>query len=247
MRRRWIADEVDHTSGRAALTGEHALHVARVLRATPGQQFDIVTQVDGRAVVRTGRITSVTEQRVEFELGEELPDNSSVSSVTLVLAVFKFDRMDWAIEQAVELGVDCIIPVIARRTQNHLAAAADKRAERWRRIAQEASQQSRRAALPEIEDPLKLEPAIQSVQGLGIVLAESERAQSLREILEQAAEASPLALAVRPAGGWTADELKQFSHSCSHSASLCPTILRAETAAIAAVADVRAMVSIPQN
>ncbi len=247
MRRRWIADEVDHTSGRAALTGEHALHVARVLRATPGQQFDIVTQVDGRAVVRTGRITSVTEQRVEFELGEELPDNSSVSSVTLVLAVFKFDRMEWAIEKAVELGVECIIPVIARRTEKHLAAAADKRAERWRRIAREASQQSRRASLPEIEDPLKLEPAIQSVQGLGIVLAESERAQSLREILEQAAEASPLALAVGPEGGWTADEIKQFSDAGWHSASLGPTILRAETAAIAALAVVMAMVSIPQN
>src|SRR5260370_16150447 len=224
MRRRWIADEVDHTSGRASLTGEHALHLERVLRAAPGQQFDIVTQVDGQAVVRAGRITSVTEQRVEFELGEELPDNSSVSSVTLLLAVFKFDRMEWAIEKAVELGVERIIPVIARRTAKHLAAAADKRAERWRRIAREASQQSRRASLPEIEDPLKLEPAIQSVQGLGIVLAESERAQSLKEILEQAAEASPLALAVGPPGGWTADELQQFADSGCHSASLGPTI-----------------------
>src|SRR5260370_1685389 len=198
MRRRWIADEVDHTSGRAAVTGEHALHLARVLRAAPGEQFDIVTQVDGRAVVRTGRITSVTEQRVEFELGEILPDNGPVSSVTLLLAVLKFDGMEWAIEKAVELGVERIVPVIARRKEKHLATAADKRAERWRRIAREASQQSRRASLPEIADPLKLEPAIQSVQGLAVVLAESERTQSLKEILEHAAEAAPLVLAVGP-------------------------------------------------
>src|SRR5216684_9248738 len=206
MRRRWIADEVDLAHGRASLTGNHALHLARVLRAAPGQECDIVTEVDGRPVVRLGRISSVTEQRVEFDLAEELPESGEVPSVTLFLAVFKFDRMEWAIEKAVELGVERIVPVIARRTEKHLAAAADKRAERWRRIAREASQQSRRASLPEIADPLKLEPAIQSVQGLGIVLAESERAQSLKEIFEQAAEASPLALVVGPEGGWTTDE-----------------------------------------
>src|SRR6266849_347380 len=175
MRRRWIADEVDHTSGRAALIGEHALHLARVLRATPGQEFDIVTKVDGRAIVRLGRIASVTEQRVEFELGEELTQSGPVASVTLLLAVFKFDRMEWAIEKAVELGVERIVPVIARRTEKHLAAAADKRAERWRRIAHEAAQQSRRNSPPEIADPLKLEAAIESAQGIGIVLAEAER------------------------------------------------------------------------
>src|SRR5689334_8500560 len=103
MRRRWIADEVDLTSGRAALTGDHALHLARVLRAAPGQEFDIVTKVQERAVVRLGRISSVTDQRVEFELKEELPESGQVAHVTLLLAVFKFDRMEWAIEKAVEL------------------------------------------------------------------------------------------------------------------------------------------------
>src|SRR5262252_2186583 len=102
MRRRWIADEVDLTSGRAALTGEHAAHLARVLRATPGQEFDIVTKADGPAVVRLGRISSVTDQRVEFELKEVLPVQAEVPHVTLLLAIFKFDRMEWAIEKAVE-------------------------------------------------------------------------------------------------------------------------------------------------
>ncbi|HZR27698.1 MAG TPA: RsmE family RNA methyltransferase [Terriglobales bacterium] len=241
MRRRWIADEVDLTSGRAALTGDHASHLARVLRAAPGQEFDIVTKVDGQSIVRLGRISSVTEQRVEFELGEQVQESAVVAPVTLLLAVFKFDRMEWAIEKAVELGVEQIIPVVARRTEKHLATAADKRSERWRRIAHEAAQQSRRNSPPEISNPLKLEDAIQFAQGVGIVLAEAELRQSLKEILEQIPQGSPLALAVGPEGGWTADETKQFSDVGWRSASLGPTILRAETAAIAALAVVMAM------
>ncbi len=241
MRRRWIADEVDFARGRASLTGDHALHLARVLRAAPGQEFDIITEVEGRPVVRLGRISSVTEQRVEFELAEELPESGEVPSVTLFLAVFKFDRMEWAIEKAVELGVERVVPVIARRTEKHLAAAAGKRSERWRRIAHEAAQQSRRNSPPEIADPLKLEAAIESAQGIGIVLAEAERMRSLKEILDKAPEGSPVSLAVGPEGGWTADEIKRFADSGWHSASLGPTILRAETAAIAALAVVMAM------
>jgi 16S rRNA (uracil1498-N3)-methyltransferase len=236
MRRRWIADEVDLTSGRAALTGEHAVHLARVLRAMPGQEFDIVVRADGHTAIHLARISSVSDQRVEFELKEELPVHGELPQVTLLLAVFKFDRMEWAIEKAVELGVACVVPVIARRTEKHLAAAAEKRSERWRRVAQEAAEQSRRSSLAEMTTPLKLEAAIASVPGIGIVLAEAERERSLKAVLDGLPHGSPLSLAVGPEGGWTADEIKRFLDSGWHAASLGPTILRAETAAIAALA-----------
>ena len=74
--------------------------------------------------------------------------------ITLVMSVFKFDRMEWAIEKATELGVAGIVPVIARRTEKHLAQAAEKRVERWRRIAREAAQQCRRSDVPLIHDPV---------------------------------------------------------------------------------------------
>ena len=246
MRRRWIADEVDLTRGRAAIVGDHAVHLARVLRASPGQEFDIVTKVDERPIVRLGRVASVSEQRVEFVLGEGFNESPLACSVTLLLAVFKFDRMEWAIEKAVELGAERIIPVIARRTEKHLAIAAPKRGERWRRIAREAAQQSRRASLPEITDPMKLSTAIQGVRMPGIVLAETERLQSLKEILQQVPEENGVALAVGPEGGWTADEIKLFSGAGWRSASLGPNILRAETAAIAALAVVTAMSGLQQ-
>ena len=126
-RRRWIADEV--SGNEAALTGEHADHLVRVLRARVGQEFDIAAG----ASVRRGRIVSIQEGRVEFELGEDVPA-AETPTVTLLLAIFKFDRMEWAIEKCTELGVSRIVPFIARRTDAHLASAAAKRADRWRRI-----------------------------------------------------------------------------------------------------------------
>jgi 16S rRNA (uracil1498-N3)-methyltransferase len=225
-RRRWIADETNGNT--AALVGEHALHLSRVLRAQIGQEFDIATGTG----VRTGTITSVSDNRVEFSLREEQPI-TPIPDVTLALSIFKFDRMEWAIEKCTELGVARIVPIVAHRTDSHLAAAALKRRDRWQRLALQASEQSRRARPPEIEAPAKLKEFI-GVAGSRIVLAESENNTRLRDAL--LSHPSALTLAIGPEGGWTADELQQFRDSGWTSASLGNTILRAETAAIVATA-----------
>jgi 16S rRNA (uracil1498-N3)-methyltransferase len=225
MRRRFLADEVNGDI--AALTGQNAAHLARVLRARVGQEYEIAA--GGR--VRLGTITAVHDDRVEFALGEEVPALRSVP-ITLVIAVFKFDRFEWAIEKATELGVEKIVPVIARRTESHLAQAAVKRAERWRRISHEASQQSRRVSPPEVVDPVKLKEALGIQAELKILCAESEEQQTLRDVFSERS-ANSVALAVGPEGGWTDDEVKLFTDHSWLSASLGPTILRAETAAIA--------------
>jgi 16S rRNA (uracil1498-N3)-methyltransferase len=227
-RRRWIADEV--SSNHAAITGDHADHLARVLRAQVGQEFDISSQ----GIVRRGRIVSVTNARIEFELGEEIPP-SPASHCTLLLAIFKFDRMEWAIEKCTELGVSRIVPLVARRTDTHLAAASVKRVERWRRIAREASEQSRRISSPEISTPLKFKDALSACSGRRIVLSESEDEIQLWDALERDSSRE-ITLAIGPEGGWTEDELRSFHETGWISASLGPTILRAETAAIAATA-----------
>ena len=227
-RRRWIADE---TSGsHAALTGEHAQHLARVLRARVGQEFDIAAGEK----VRRGRISSITDDRVEFELGEELSAPLG-PRITLVLSIFKFDRMEWAIEKCTELGVSRIIPLIARRTDSHLAAAAAKRVERWQRIARQAAEQSRQPSPPEIVQPTKLKDALALEASIRIVLAESERQTMLKDVL-QVHPPDDLVLAVGPEGGWTESELAMFRETGWVSASLGDNILRAETAAIAALA-----------
>jgi len=229
-RRRWIADEV--SENRAALVGEHADHLVRVIRARMGQEFDIAT---GEAV-RRGRITSLENDRVEFELGDPV-SGSEPADITLHLAIFKFDRMEWAIEKCTELGVARIVPVIARRTDSHLAAASTKRLDRWRRIAQQAAEQSRRDSPPDISAPVKFPESLNCPSAFRIVLAESEDQTLLRDVMKPNATADgSIALAVGPEGGWTGDELKSFQQAGWISASLGKTILRAETAAITATA-----------
>jgi 16S rRNA (uracil1498-N3)-methyltransferase len=228
-RRRFIADEV--SGDLAALIGEHADHLVRVLRARVGQDFDIATG----SVVRRGRISFVSDARVEFELGEEI-SRARQAEITLVLAVFKFDRMEWAIEKCTELGVARIVPVISRRTDSHLAAASAKRVERWQRIARQAAEQSRRAAPAEIATPIKLAGALDLAGALRIVLAESEEQTLLRDAVKPQTGEDGIVLAVGPEGGWTEGELQSFRQSGWTPASLGGTILRAETAAIAATA-----------
>ncbi len=233
-RRRFIADEV--WGDRAALLGEHADHLVRVLRARVGQDFDIATG----ETVRRGRITSIANNRVDFELGEEI-SGSGLAEITLVLAVFKFDRMEWAIEKCTELGVSRIVPLISRRTDSHLAAAAAKRVERWQRIARQAAEQSRRTSPPEIAGPVKLAEALNFPGPLRIVLAESEERTLLRDVVTPDATDAGIVLASGPEGGWTEGELQSFGEAGWISASLGNTILRAETAAIAATAVVASL------
>ena len=225
-RRRWIADDV--SGDRAYLVGSHADHLVHALRAQVGQEFDIATGCE----VRQGRIVSITHERVEFALGQKIEIASS-ASITLVLSIFKFDRMEWAIEKCTELGVAKIIPVIAQRTEKHLASAAEKRMERWQRIARQASEQSRRIAAPEVVAPIKLRDALKSSSGTRILLAETEQQVMLWDVLPPDGD---IALAFGPEGGWAESELKLFSDEGWVSASLGQTILRAETAAIAATA-----------
>jgi 16S rRNA (uracil1498-N3)-methyltransferase len=228
-RRRWIADEVSGT--RAFLVGAHAQHLSHVLRARIGQEFDITA---GNKV-RSGHITAITPDRVEFELGAEIPAPVPVQ-VTLVLSIFKFDRMEWAIEKCTELGAARIVPVIARRTEAHLATAAAKRVERWRRIALQAAEQSRRVSPPEISPPLKLKDAAALSGSLRIVLSEAETEVMLKDVLQSHSNDGVVILALGPEGGWTDEELKLFQEAGWLSASLGSTILRAETAAIASLA-----------
>ena len=234
MRRRFIADTWSPTSGHpthAALTGDQAAHLGRVLRAQPGQVYDIVAN----GFLHRAEITSVTDNEIRFTLLEELEADAALP-IHLLLAVFKFDHFEWAVEKATELGVAGITPILARRTEKHLAHAAAKRVDRWRRIALEAAKQSRRTDIPEVADPAALTAALATETAtLRILLSETEQHQTLSAALKNGG-GSDLALAIGPEGGWAPDEMTAFTtHNWSH-VTLGPRILRAETAAIAALA-----------
>ena len=228
-RRRFIADT--WTTSTATLTGDQANHLARVLRAQPGQIYDIVAN----GFLHRAEITSVNDHEVLFTLHEELESDTALP-LHLLLAIFKFDRLEWGIEKATELGVARISPILAQRTEKHLAQAAGKRVERWRRIALEASKQSRRTTIPDIADPAPLKSALDAESAATrILLSETEQTTTLTQALEKCTSPT-CAIAIGPEGGWTPAEIALFTQHQWLPVTLGPRILRAETAAIAAIA-----------
>src|SRR5579872_2870074 len=234
-RRRWIAERWDEST--ATLSEATADHLVRVLRAQPGMTADVIA--GGRvfhAEVAAVESSADGKSEVRFKLIAEpaLP-------ITLVMSVYKFDRMEWAIEKLTELGVAEIVPAIARRSEKHLAQAAAKRVERWRRIAREASQQARRSDVPVMHDPVMLAERVRSKStATRLVLAEQERSTTLRSALEEAIQAAgselpAIEIAIGPEGGWAPDEEALFDANGWKAVSLGPRILRAETAAITAI------------
>ena len=241
-RRRWIAD--DWNDRTASLKGEQAAHLIRVLRAQTGMECDMVA--GGR--VWRAVISGISGDAVQFTLLSEVKAEPALP-VTLLLSVFKFDRMEWIIEKATELGAERLIPMIARRSEKHLVQAAPARVERWRRVAREAAKQSRRSDVPAVEDVVSLKSAMHiraAHPGLNLLLAEQERSNTLYAAMQAAVnqlgmERPAVNLAVGPEGGWTAEEEALFAAEGWQAVSLGPRILRAETAGICAMAVVAAM------
>ena len=232
MRRRFFVDQFKNQ--RAVMEGEAAHHLGRVLRAQPGQLYELS---DGTSVW-LGRIDIVNRDRVEFELTEPLPSEASHLETTLLLSVVKFDAFEWALEKATELGVTRIVPLAAARSEKALLAAVPKRAERWRKILLESSQQCRRVQVPVLEALTKPEKAFTPQEGLRILLSESPDVKPLREMLT-GVHSSMAVLAVGPEGGWTEGEFAAAREAGFAEASLGKLILRAETAVIASLASIR--------
>lgn len=230
MRRRFFVDQFD--SGSALMRDEAAHHLGRVLRAREGQRYELS---DG-SEVWLARIDRVSRDAVHFALEERLPAVLPSLAVTLLLSVVKFDAFEWALEKATELGVSRVVPLAAARSEKALLHGASKRAERWRRILLESSQQSRRLKIPELAD-LAAAPAgfSSAVAELCLLLSERAEAPPLKSRLVGSAARS-VSLAIGPEGGWTGDEISAASEAGFLDASLGSLILRTETAVIAALA-----------
>jgi 16S rRNA (uracil1498-N3)-methyltransferase len=225
-RRRFFVDQV--RNGEAVIEGENAHHLTRVLRVEAGQKYEITdTHRVWLAEVKTAR-----KSVVEFEVIEELEAGQELPPTTLYLALIKFDSFEWAVEKATELAVSRIVPVEATRSERGLADGARKRVERWRRIAREASEQSRRLRAPEIDDPVRFEEMLKDDSAQRVWLDERPGAPKLIETLK----ADSAALAIGPEGGWADPERERFAQAAWTGASLGPAILRAETAVCATLA-----------
>ena len=240
MRRRFFVE--DFAGDSATLRGEAAHHLGRVLRAETGQLYELS---DGNCLW-LARTENIGRDEVQFSLVEQLAAPVAAVHVGLLLAVVKFDRFEWAIEKATELGVDAITPLAADRREKGLLAASEKRAQRWERILAESAQQSRRIRVPNLEAGAKPRDAFRnSSAALKVMLSERAGARPLREVLEPAAIAQPgesaprVAVAIGPEGGWTDAEFDAAAGAGFVEAALGANILRTETAVCAALAAVQ--------
>jgi 16S rRNA (uracil1498-N3)-methyltransferase len=256
MRRRFFVDQFDSAS--ATIRGETAEHLGRVLRAEPGQLYELS---DGQRVW-LARIKSVDlpkrgENRIEFTLLEPIEAREPRLKISLLLSIVKFDRFEWCLEKATELGASEIIPLAATRSDKALLAATGKRCARWEKILVESAQQSRRLRPPVLRmelaagrraaadgSPVKPELAFsESSADYKILLSERSDARPLRDVLPQRPIGAPTsqrtisaALAIGPEGGWTDDELAAARAAGFAEASLGENILRTETAVLASMA-----------
>ncbi len=228
--------------GTAILRGEAAHHLGRVLRAEAGQLYELS---DGQRLW-LARTENVGRDEVQFTLVEQLPTVVAPVQIELLLAIVKFDRLEWALEKATELGVEDVVPLAAERSEKGLIAAAEKRAERWKRILAESAQQARRLRVPALGEAAKPRDAFRATAAtLKLLLSERAGARPLREVLEpvatvrQESEAARVALAIGPEGGWTDAEFSCSSDCGFVEVALGANILRTETAVCAALAAVQ--------
>jgi 16S rRNA (uracil1498-N3)-methyltransferase len=237
MRRRFFVEKFQN--GAAVLQGEAAHHLARVLRAESGQLYELS---DGEAVW-LARTQDIGRDSVEFALVERLPILLPTLHITLLLAIVKFDRFEWAIEKATELGADEIVPLAAERSEKGLVAASAKRAVRWKKILVESAQQSRRLRVPVLHDAATPREAFRAGNSqICLLLSERAGAKPMRELLESATPSQQsndfirLSIAIGPEGGWTGAEFIAAAEHGFAEAALGINILRTETAVCAALA-----------
>lgn len=239
-RRRFFVPEIRR--GAAVLTGPDAEHLVRVLRAEPGQIYEL----SDNQHVYLAEIETARKSLVSFRVKEKLEPQPESVRVSLFAALIKFERLEWLIEKATELGVSLIQPIEAGRSERGLAQASVKRLPRWERIAVEASQQSRRDRLPEIASAIPLGKALETDADVRLLLDEDPAAPPILSALPQTRAAlNHVALLLGPEGGWTDDERRRSTDAGWLACSLGQTVLRAETAALAALAIVQAAWNLP--
>jgi 16S rRNA (uracil1498-N3)-methyltransferase len=215
------------------VTGEEHHHLARVLRAHPG---DAITLFDGAGAEIGARVTRVGRDETELaavaEGGSRPAAGSAETSLVLLTAVPRGGRMDFLVQKSVELGVSRIVPVIATRS---VARPEPARRARWEKIAREAARQCGRADVPAVDAPAALAFALAApdLPARRLVLSPNEAGRSLRASLPDRAAT---ALLVGPEGGFAADEADAARAAGFVPVSMGPRILRVETAAIVAVA-----------
>lgn len=232
--RRFYVDPVDAAHERLVLRADEAHHARRVLRLEPGAT---VLCFDGQGRSWRGRLAAYERDAALVDVVATLePEPEPEPRIVLAQGLVKGDRMDLIVQKATELGAAGIVPLACDRSDVRLdSERSARRADRWRRIVVESAKQCERSRLPELAGAARVEAALDAVDGEVVAFVERDGAAA-RGRLEGLCRAPSIAIFVGPEGGWSERERALFAERGVAQLSLGHLVLRAETAAIAALA-----------
>jgi len=225
--------------GKVILSPAEARYLVRVLRLKQGEQITIFDNSGRECLIVLEKTSSRgVEGRI---LSEKKIDRDPSKKITLLAALLKGEKFNWIVQKSTELGVSQIVPLETQYTVVHLnSARVREKISRWQKIAQEAARQSGRTSIPEIHFPRTLLESFAVVKevDLAIIPWESEESLYLRDLLTRECIWEKVALFIGPEGGFTPEEIRKAREAGLIPVSLGSRILRAETAALAAMATI---------
>ncbi len=231
---RFYVETEEPSPVRCCLTPEDAHHALHVLRLGLEDSAELI--VNSRRY--QARITEISGGSVFLSLLSPLPSTEPGIAITLFQGLPKSDKMDWIVQKSVELGVSRIVPLhMARCVSKPDAKDAEKKAERWRKIAREAGKQSGRCIVPEVFSPFSAAQAASLLTEPEHVLVPWEQCPSPGPLgwVREHESVHSIGIVIGPEGGITPDEIQQFLHLGCEPVTLGRRILRTETAGIACI------------
>ena len=234
--RRFFIEEMTETTGTARITGAEFTHLKKVLRLSVGAD---VVLFNGRGLVTQAVIVEMGDNFAEVRITGPCPQTrESPVEITLLQAFVKGDKPEFIIQKATELGASAISFYTTERTVP--LAPNPKREARWRKISIGAAKQCRRGVLPRISVAGSLAKVLaewESRGALKLALWEGvSEAGTIKEALRSGSGAEGVVVLVGPEGGFSKDEVDAAARAGFRIVGLGPRILRAETAAVAALA-----------
>lgn len=231
---RFYAETAGKVGETVCLADEDARHASRVLRMKPGESCELFMN-GGRYAAE---IDAITDTQVTCRIQEVLPSTEAKLRVTLYQGLPKADKMELIVQKAVELGAESIVPVAMSRCVVQLNAKdGAKKQERWQKIAREASKQSGRCILPEVECPISFKELLKRLPAhdADIVPWEDAEGYGIAAFQREHADIRSVAVVIGPEGGMSEEEVRQMQACGCKSVTLGPRILRTETAGLCAL------------
>ncbi len=231
MTHRFFVDE--DVGAKVVLRGDQAHQIANVLRLTAGEHITLVRNgVESNVVIE-----SVDADQVRGRCISKRSVNAEPRMrLTIALPILRGDRTEEVIEAVTQLGVSRIVPFVSSRSI--VRSLPDAKRERWTRVARESAETARRGRVPTIDEPRQWERLFDALDAPVLVAWESEVLVKVRDAVP---DATQLSLVIGPEGGLSMEEIALARAHDAVTVSLGPRNLRSETAAIAAVAQVMAI------